>query len=58
MMVLSILFVTKNIKFHSMPVYDDKYIKAEVREFRGMIKTKLLPKESMHYACIASISID
>ena len=41
-----------------MPVYDDKYIKAEVREFRGMIKTKLLPKESMHYACIASISID
>ena len=24
---------TLNIKFHSMPVYDEKYIKAKVREF-------------------------
>ena len=28
-----------NTKFHSMPVYDKKYIKAEVREFKGVIKT-------------------
>ena len=28
-----------NIKFHSMPVYDEKYIKPKVREFNGVIKT-------------------
>ena len=27
------------IKFHSMSVYDEKYIKAKVREFNGVIKT-------------------
>ena len=51
-----------NIKFHSMPVYDEKYIKAKVREFNGVIKTNFLgdeiPKESMHYICIACITID
>ena len=26
------------IKFHSMPVYDEKNIKAKVREFNGVIK--------------------
>ena len=26
-----------NIKFHSMPVYDEGYIKAKVREFNGVI---------------------
>ena len=30
---------TLNIKFHSMPVYDEKYMKAKVREFNGVIKT-------------------
>ena len=30
---------TLNIKFHSMPVYDEKYIKAKVREFNGVVKT-------------------
>ena len=29
-----------NIKFHSMPVYDEKYIKAKVRKFNGVIKSK------------------
>ena len=28
-----------NIKFHSMPVYDETYIKTKVREFDGKIKT-------------------
>ena len=28
-----------NIKFHSMPVYDENYIKVKVREFGGVIKT-------------------
>ena len=29
---------TLNIKFHSTPVYDEKYIKAKVKEFNGVIK--------------------
>ena len=53
---------TLNVKFHSMSVYDEKYIKAKVREFNGVIKTNFLgdeiPKESMHYTCIACITID
>ena len=51
-----------NIKFHSMPVYDEKYMKAKVREFNGVIKTNFLsdevPKENEHYTCIACITID
>ena len=50
------------IKFHSEPVYDKTYIKAKVREFDGAIKTNFLgndmPKENMHYTCIACITID
>ena len=53
---------TLNIKFHSMPVYDENYIKAKVREFNGVIKTNFLsdktPKEDVHYTCIACITID
>ena len=45
-----------------MPVYDKTYIKVEVREFDRVIKTNFLgnevPKENMHYACIACITID
>ena len=45
-----------------MPVYDEKYINAKVREFNGVIKTNFLgdeiPKENVHYACIACITID
>ena len=51
-----------NVKFHSMLVYDEKYIKAKVREFNGVIKTNFLgdeiPKEGVHYACISCITID
>ena len=51
---------TLNIKFHSVPVYDEKYIKAKVREFNVAIKTNLLgnkiPKEN--HTCIACITID
>ena len=50
------------IKFHSMPVYDEKYLKTKVREYDGVIKTNFLgndvPKENMHYTCIACITID
>ena len=51
-----------NTKFHSKPVYDRKYLKAKAREFEGAIKTSFLgneiPKEYMHYTCIACITID
>ena len=33
---------TLNIKLHSMPVYEEKYIKAKVRKFNGLIKTNFL----------------
>ena len=50
------------IKFHSMPVYDEKYLKTKVRGYHGVIKTKFLgndvPKVNMHYTCIACITID
>ena len=53
---------TLSIKFHSRPIYDKKYIKAKVREFSGVIKTKFLgdevPKEDKHYTCIACVTID
>ena len=45
-----------------MPVYNEKHIKAKVREFNGVIKTNFLgdevPKENIHYTCIACIIID
>ena len=51
-----------NIKFYSTPAYDEKYIKTKVREFNGVIKTNFLgheiPKERVHYTCIACIAID
>ena len=59
------LDVIKNklkIKFHSEPVYEYKYLKTKVREFDGVKKTNFLgkgiPKENMHYTCIACITVD
>ena len=53
---------TLNIKFHSMPVYDEKYIKVKVKEFNGVVNTNILndevPGEGGHYTCIACITID
>ena len=51
-----------DIKFHSLPVYDKKYLKAKVKEYDGAIETNFLgndiPKKNMHYACITCITID
>ena len=51
-----------NIKFHSQPIYENKYLKTKVREFDGNIKTNFLgnnvPKENTYYTCIACITID
>ena len=50
------------INFHSESVYEYKYLKAKIREFDGVIKANFLgndmPKENMHYNCIACITID
>ena len=52
---------TLSIKFYSMTVYDEKYIKAKVKEFNGVIKTNFLgdeiPKENLHCVCIACITV-
>ena len=57
--------VTKNklnIKFYSLPVYDQRYIKTKETEFGNVIKTNFLgngvPKDNMHYTCIACMTID
>ena len=43
-----------NIKFHSEPVYEYKYLQVKVREFNDVIKTNFLnsgmPKENLHYS--------
>ena len=50
------------INFHSEPIYEYRYLKAKVKKFDHAIKTNLLgndiPKENMHYACIACMTID
>ena len=49
-----------SIKFYSKPIYDQKYLKAKVRELDGVIKTNFLgndtPNENMRYTCIACIT--
>ena len=51
-----------DIEFHSQPIYENKYIKAKVREFNGNIKTNFLdndiPKENTYYTCTTCITID
>ena len=51
-----------SIKFHSETFYEQKYLKAKVREFDGVIKTiswgNDMVKENMNYTCIAFITID
>ena len=45
-----------------MPVYNEKYIKAKLREFDGVIKINFLgdkiQKGNEHYTCIVCITID
>ena len=50
------------IIFYSKPVYEYKYLKAKVGEFDGIIRTNFvgngIPKENMHYTCMACVTID
>ena len=51
-----------NVKLHSQPIYDDKYIKTKVKTFNNSIDTLFsgneIPKERIHYICISTICID
>ena len=51
-----------NVKFHSQPVYDDKYIKTKVKTFNNSINTLFsgdeIPTERIHYVYISAICID
>ena len=60
--IWDVIKIKLGINFQSEPVYEYRYLKAKVREFDGAIKTNFLgndvPKENMHYTCIACITID
>ena len=60
--IWSVIKNKPGIKFHSEPIYKNKYLKTKVREYDGAIKTNFLgndmPKENMHYTFIACITID
>ena len=49
-----------NIKLHTQPIYENKYLKAKVKEFDSDIKINFsgndLPKENTYYTCIACIN--
>ena len=53
---------TLSVKFHSMAVYDEKYIKTKLKEFYGVVNRNScgdeMPKEDVHHTCIACINID
>ena len=52
----------QNIKLHSQPIYENKYLKTKVRELDGSIKTNFLgnnvPKENTYYTFIVCITIN
>ena len=53
---------SRNTRFDSQHIYDEKYIKTKVKTFRNMINTlssgNEIPKEINHYISIAAICID
>ena len=53
---------TLNVKFHSQPIYDDKYIKTKVKTFNISVNTLFsgdeISKERIHFVCISAICID
>ena len=53
---------TSAIKFHSKAVYNEKYIRTKVKTFNGVVNTifwsNKIPKERIHYTCIAVICIE
>ena len=53
---------TLNTRFHSQPIYEDKYIKIKVKTFHSVINTLFsdnkITEERNHYICIPEICID
>ena len=53
---------TLGIKFHSMPVYNEKYTKIKIKEFNDVVNTSILDdgkkKKGVYYTCLACISVD
>ena len=51
-----------NVKAHSKPVYNEKYIKTKVKTFNAVVNTIFwndeILKENVHYTCMAVISTD
>ena len=51
-----------NTRFHSQPIYDDKYVKTKAKTFNSMsnilFSENEIPKERNHCICIAAICID
>ena len=51
-----------NVKFHSQPIYDDKYIKTKVKTLNNTINTLFsgeeIPNKKINYICISAICID
>ena len=47
-----------NIKFYSHPIHDDKYIKTFDKTINTLFSDKRVPKEKIHYICIAAICVD
>ena len=51
-----------NVKLHSQPIHDEKYIKTKLKTFNSMINTLFsgdeIPKEKIHYVCILAVCID
>ena len=51
-----------NVKFHSQPIYDGKYIKTKAKTINNSINKLFsgdeFPKERIYYVCISAICID
>ena len=48
---------TLSIKFHSMPVYDEKYTKSKVREFNGVIKRRILGDKILYHQASITLAL-
>ena len=44
-----------NIKFHSIPIYDEKYIKAKIKEFNGVVNTNFCGDKIPKKVCITLV---
>ena len=52
----------QNLKFHSQPIHNNKYIKTKVKTFdetiNALFSDNKVPKDRSHYICIVAICID